>query len=154
MRLFFLFLLILTLVSCTQHENPKSFFDKGNYKKAFSLWLPLANDGDSFAQNYIGIQYYLGLGIDRNLGLAKKWFEKASIGGSADAQHNLGLMYENGDYLEQDLIVASMWFYVASQNGSTNAKKRIQRLLNDDKIFPNQYNHAKELAKQYLSVEN
>ena len=63
-------------------------------------------------------------------------------------------MYENGDYLEQDLIAASMWFYVASQNGSTNAKKRIQRLLNDDKIFPNQYNHAKELAKQYLSVEN
>ena len=103
MRLFFLFLLILTLVSCSQYENPKSFFDKGNYKKAFSLWLPLANDGDSFAQNYIGIQYYLGLGIDRNLGLAKKWFEKASIGGSADAQHNLGLMYENGDYLEQDL---------------------------------------------------
>jgi hypothetical protein len=47
-----------------------------------------------------------------------------------------------------------MWFYVASKNGSSNAKKRIQGLLNDDKLFPNQYNHAKNLAKKYLNIEH
>ena len=153
MRLFLLTFFLLTSTSCSQYENPKTFFDKGNYKKSYALWLPLANDGDLNAQNFIGIQHYLGLGMERNLGLAKEWFEKASLGGSTDAQYNLGIMYENGEYLEQDLISASMWFYVAYKNGNVNAKKRIQRLLNDDKIFPNQYNHAKDLAKKYLNLE-
>ena len=65
MRLFLLTVLLLTSTSCSQYENPKSFFDKGNYKKAYALWLPLANDGDLNAQNFIGIQHYLGLGMER-----------------------------------------------------------------------------------------
>ena len=62
-------------------------------------------------------------------------------------------MYENGEHVEQDLISASMWFYVATKNGNVNAKKRIQRLLNDDKVFPNQFNHAKDLAQKYLNTK-
>ena len=153
MRLLFLVVFLITSVSCSQYKNPKSFFDKGDYKKAYVLWLPLANNGDLDAQNFLGIQHYLGLGVERNLGLAKKWFEKASVAGLADAQHNLGVMYENGEHVEQDLISASMWFYVATKNGNVNAKKRIQRLLNDDKVFPNQFNHAKDLAQKYLNTK-
>ena len=47
-----------------------------------------------------------------------------------------------------------MWFYAASENGNKNAMKRIHGLLNHDKIFPNQFNHAKTLAEKYISIEN
>ena len=47
-----------------------------------------------------------------------------------------------------------MWFYAASENGNKNAMQRINGLLNHDKVFPNQFNHAKTLAKKYINIEN
>ena len=85
---------------------------------------------------------------------ANKWFKKAALVGFPDAQYNLGVMYENGEFVKQDLITASMWFYAASENGNKNAMKRIHGLLNHDKVFPNQFNHAKTLAEKYISIEN
>lgn len=154
MRLLFFAVFILLLVSCSRSDNPKLLFDRGQYQQAIALWHPLANNGDLLAQNYIGIHYYLGLGVERNLESARAWFEKAATNGFPDAQYNLGIMYENGEAIEQDYVIASMWFYVASKNGNNNAKKRVQVLLNDDKLFPNQYTHAKNLAKKYLNIEN
>ena len=154
MQLLLVAVLLFLSSACSQSSNPKHYFDKGQYKKAFSLWMPLAKSGDSVSQNYLGIQYYLGLGIERNLELAKKWYEAAASQGFADAQYNLGLMYMNGEFVEQDFLTASMWFYAASENGNNNAKKRIDALLNDDKLFPNQYSHAKILAEEYLSAKD
>ena len=155
MRLFLgaIFLLIFSS-ACTQSDDPKLYFDKGQYKKALILWKPLANSGDSLAQNYLGIQYYLGLGVERNLEFASKWFKKAALVGFPDAQYNLGVMYENGEFVKQDLITASMWLYAASENGNKNAMQRVNGLLNHDKVFPNQFNHAKTLAKKYINIEN
>ena len=101
----------------------------------------------------IGWQFYSGVGRNQSHTESYTWFLKAAKRGHVTAQYNLGIMYENGEYIKQDFIIASMWFYVASKNGSSNAKKRIQGLLNDDKLFPNQYNHAKNLAKKYLNIE-
>ena len=63
-------------------------------------------------------------------------------------------MHENGEFVKQDFIIASMWFYAASENGNKNAIQRINGLLNHDKVFPNQFNHAKTLAKKYINIEN
>lgn len=152
MQLFTIVILLLFLsLACTQSNDPKYYFDKGEYKKSIVLWKSLANSGDLVSQNYLGIQYYLGLGVERNLKLAKKWYEEAASQGFADAQYNLGVMYMNGELVEQDFLTASMWFYAASENGNMNAKKRIDGLLNEDKLFPNQYTHAKTLAEEYLN---
>ena len=154
MQLLPILILLFLSLACTPSNDPKYYFDKGQYKKALMLWKPLANNGDLISQNFLGIQYYLGLGIERNLELAKKWYEVAASQGFADAQYNLGLMYMNGEFVEQDFLTASMWFYAASENGNNNAKKRIDGLLNDDKLFPNQYSHAKILAEEYLTTKN
>ena len=155
MQLFPIVILLLFLsLACSQSNDPKHYFDKGQYKKALILWKPLANSGNLVSQNYLGIHYYLGLGVEKNLELAKKWYEKAASQGFADAQYNLGVMYMNGELVEQNFLTASMWFYAASENGNENAKKRIDGLLNDDKLFPNQYNHAKTLAEEYLTAKD
>jgi len=151
MRAFLVYVvLILFFVgACSETNDPKILFDKGEYKKAYSLWQPLAKDGDLFAQNYIGIHHYLGLGTKRDYKLAKEWFEKSAKQGFVDAQYNLGVMYENGEFVKQDYMTAAMWFSLALENGNAHAKRRMQALLDEHKLFPNQYNRAKELAKQY-----
>ncbi len=150
MRVFiFNIVLLLILSACTESKDPKFLFDQGKYEKSFPLWGVLANEGDSFAQNYIGIHYYLGLGTEKNYKQAKEWFEKSAIQGSADAQYNLAVMYENGQHVKQDYVTAAMWYSLAIVNKNEHARRRMQGLLDEHKLFPNQYNRAKELAKQY-----
>lgn len=134
------------VTACGDTSDPKILFEQGKYEKAYELWQPLAINGDLTAQNYLGIHYYLGLGVRRNYKQAETWFEKAANGGLPDAQYNLGVMYENGEFVSQDYVTAYMWFFVANQNGNSNARKRMQGLSDEHKLFPNQIRRAQEMA--------
>ena len=145
-----LLLLFVFLFACSEPVDPKAAFDQGKYKQAYAIWLPMAEQGDPAAQNYIGIQHYLGLGMKRNFKLAKQWFEKAAHQDYADAQYNLGMMYENGHYVKQDYVKAFTWFYIASEKGSANAEKRMQSINDEYRLPPFQIWNAVDLAKDYL----
>ena len=149
MRLIYSGLFILVLSACSDSHDPKILFDQGEYEKSLPFWVELAKQGDALAQNYAGIQYYLGLGTKRDHQEAKEWFEKSAIHGFADAQYNLAVMYENGEYVQQDYTTAAMWYSLAIEQGNQHAKKRMQSILDEHKLFPNQYKRAKELAEQY-----
>ncbi|MBL1142624.1 MAG: sel1 repeat family protein [Proteobacteria bacterium] len=140
---------IFLLTSCAENSDPKILFDKGEYDKSLPLWVELATKGDALAQNYVGIQYYLGLGTERNYQQAIEWFEKSATQGFADAQYNLAVMYENGQHVQQDYTIAAMWYSLAIDKENEHARRRMQGLLDEHKLFPNQYNRAKELAQQY-----
>ena len=145
-----LILLIICLNGCSDDNDPKMAFEDGDYLSAYRLWKPLAENNDMEAQNYMGIHYYLGLGIDRDMERAKYWFEKAAIKGYPDAQYNLGLMYENGQSVKQDFVKAYMWFYAADSQGNKNARKHMKSLSREHKLFPNQMRHAQVLAEPYI----
>lgn len=149
MRLIYSSLFILLFFACSDNQQPKSLFDQGKYEKAFPLWLALAEQGDILAQNYAGIHYYLGLGIKRDHQQAKQWFEKSARQGLADAQYNLAVMYENGEFVQQDYLTAAMWYSLAIEQGNQHAHRRMESILDEHKLFPNQYKRAKELATQY-----
>ena len=119
---------IIFLSGCSQASDPKILFEQGKYEAAYKLWQPLAEQGDLYAQNYIGIHHYLGLGVSRDYKKAKQWFEKAAEAGFADAQYNIGMMYENGEYVEQSYIEAHKWFTAAIENGKKKKKKRIEEV--------------------------
>jgi TPR repeat protein len=146
---FYISLFFLTLSACGESHDPKALFDQGQYERSLPLWYEIAEQGDALAQNYLGIQYYLGLGTKRNYRQAKEWFEKSAKQGFVDGQYNLGVMYENGEYVEQNYTTAAMWYSLAIDLGNEHARKRMQAILDEHKLFPNQYNRAKELAKQY-----
>ena len=141
--------LLIMLSACDESHDPKILFEQGNYEKSFNLWLPLATNGDTQAENYIAIHYYLGLGRSRDLKIAKEWFEKAAQAGHPDAQYNLGVMYENGESDKKDYVTAYKWFYLAKENGNTHAKNRMQAMAEEHKLFPNQMKHAVEQAKEH-----
>lgn len=151
MRSLLLIVFLIFFFACADSNDPKVLFNKGEYQKAYVLWQPLANKGDLVAQNYLGIHHYLGLGVNRDYRAAKEWFEKAAVNGFADAQYNLGVMYENGDFVEQNYVTAYKWFYLAKQNGNLNAVKHMKGMAEERKLFPNQINRAKELAKEYMN---
>jgi len=73
-----------------------------------------AEQGDSSAQNDLGLMYENGLGVTQDYKTAVKWYKKAAEQGEADAQNNLGVMYDSGLGVTQNYKVAAKWFKKAA----------------------------------------
>ncbi|HHF3737183.1 TPA: tetratricopeptide repeat protein, partial [Haemophilus influenzae] len=83
----------------TQEQQLQQGFEattRGDYKTAFKLWLPLAEQGDVKAQYNLGNMYVNGRGVKQDGFEAVKWYRKAAEQGLANAQFNLGVMYYEG----------------------------------------------------------
>ena len=105
-----------------QLEEGKAAFNKQEYQKAYALLLPLAEEGDTFAQTNIGYMLSQGLGVEKNEKKAIRWYEKASLEGDSDAQYNLGSMYERGRGTKQDYQKAFEWYSKSAEQGNEYAQ--------------------------------
>ena len=143
-------LLLLIFSACSRETDPASAFKKGDYQTSLELWLPLARQGDPEAQNYLGIQYFLGLGIKRDIAEAAKWYEMAARQGHSDAQRNYGDLFRGGRGVRQDFYTAYVWYFAASQQGNKNAKIQLGILSAQNKLSPNQQMHAKLEANEFI----
>ena len=150
-------LLIMTvffhMTACMNETDPKKAFDSGDYKTAISLWMPLAESGDTDAQNYLGIIYYLGLGVSKDYNKALEWYELAAKAGNADAQRNFGDMVNYGRGTKKDNYQAYKWYFAASQQGNKKAENQITMLAASGNLSPNQQMHAKIEANEFIMDE-
>ena len=145
---FFIYCLLLILLSCAGDVDPRVVFEKGDYAKAFPIWKVRAEQNDLESQNFLGIHYLLGLGVKRDFTLAKIWYEKAAISGHVDAQRNLGLMYEAGHGIPRDFENAFIWLYAAYRQGHPRAAASLQSLVT--KLSPNNKIVLRNKAKKYI----
>ena len=152
---YFILLFALLFVSaCAKETDPQKAFEKGDYETAFNLWLPLAENGDSNAQNYLGIIYSLGLGKERNIKKSLEWYERAAKAGHADAQRNYGDMINYGRGTRKDNYQAYKWYFAASQQGNKKAENQIAVIAASGNLSPNQQMHAKIEANEFILDES
>lgn len=144
---------LFQISACTKVTDPKKAFDNGDYETAISLWLPLAENGDTDAQNYLGIIYYLGLGTERDYKKALEWYERAAKAGHADAQRNYGDMINFGRGIQKDNFQAYKWYFAASQQGNKKAESQIEVIAASGNLSPNQQMHAKIEANEFIMDE-
>lgn len=147
-------LLIFTISGCAKETDPKKAFDKGDYETAFNLWVPLAENGDADAQNYLGIIYSLGLGQRRDYKKSLEWYERAAKAGHADAQRNYGDMINFGRGTAKDNYQAYKWYFAASQQGNKKAGTQIAVIAASGNLSPNQQMHAKIEANEFIMDES
>lgn len=61
---------------------------RGDYKEALQKLRPLAEQGNAYAQVYLGLMYYYGNGVEQDRLLAHMWFNVAASrfppGGTVD----------------------------------------------------------------------
>jgi TPR repeat protein len=73
-------------------------------------WLKkLSDEGHPNSQYNLGVCYYHGEGIDKNLSIAALLFEKSANLGHINAQYNLGICYKNGEGFYKDMKKAFYW---------------------------------------------
>jgi TPR repeat protein len=71
----------------------KAAFHNEDYKTAMEKLLPLAEQGYALAQNYVGVIYANGLGVEKDEKKGVEWYLKAANQNLAVAQDNLGFVY-------------------------------------------------------------
>ena len=147
-RLAALVLSVTVLSSCSDRPDALTAFHRGDYAEAFRLWRPLAESGDTQAQNYLGILYQLGLGVGRDYKQAFRWYHAAAVKGNPDAQRNLGTLYQTGEGTTKSNLRAYAWYYVALKHGSAKAQDYIDAMAG--KLTPNQQMKARGLMQAYL----
>jgi TPR repeat protein len=102
------------------------YYQKGNYEKALKIWTVEAEEGNKEAFYNLGLLYFFGNGVGKNLPLAFEYCQKAAVMGSPRAQNNLAFMYMNGLGVEKSYIDSYVWASVAIKNGYNS------QLIRDD----------------------
>jgi len=59
-------------------EDGLTALGEAKYEKAYAIWRPLAENGNSAAQYYLGVMYANGQGIKKDRVLAYAWFATAA----------------------------------------------------------------------------
>lgn len=118
-------------ISGTHHSD---LFDKKSVDEIYKMIIKLhkknkdiselidacintADQGDTRAQNLVGILYKKGVGVVLNYNEAVKWFKKAADQGYPAAQFNLGNMFDDGLGVPQNSVEAVNWFKKAADQG-------------------------------------
>ena len=128
-------------------ENAADAFEREDYETAYKLILPLAEQGDAYAQFNLGLMYGNGLGVPQEYKEAEKWYRLSAEQGHPEAQYNLGQMYRIGQGVQQDHVLAHMWWNLSASNGDKGAIK--SRNIIETKMTPSQIEKAQEMARNW-----
>ena len=77
----------------------------------FESELSNAQKGDKASMFNTGLLYYHGVGVEKNISEAIKWYQKAADKGSVEAMTNLGHIYLNGIVVAKDELQALNYYY-------------------------------------------
>jgi TPR repeat protein len=66
--------------------------------------------------------------VEKDLGIAAKWFESSAEQGFAKSQHALGIMYLQGLGVKENLEEAKKWLGYAANQGETGAREELEKI--------------------------
>ena len=134
-------------------ETENSSYIANPYEEAEKWFLKSAEQGNSDAQNFLGIMYQNGQGVEKDYVEASKWYQKAAEQGNGSAQYNLGGLYANGKGVEQSDAEALKWYQKAADQGNEKAKQKVAELAY--RISPPmEFNYEKIKAQANASKGN
>ena len=133
LALTFLFLLSSSsILFADDFQDALDAYQKQDYKEAYKLWLPLAEQGNALAQYTLGVMYHKGEGVPQDYKEAVKWYRHSKEQGYAEAQNNLGVMYDNEQGVPQDYKKAVRLNQLAAEQGASVAHYNLGELFRDD----------------------
>ena len=123
-------------------EDAQAACKKGDCKAALQSFRLLAEEGNVYAQYYLGAKYDRGQGVSRDYVEAAKWYRLAANQGFAQAQSDLGDLYKSGRGLPQDFTEAAKWYRLAADQGDAYAQYLLGFMYKDGYGVPLDYAQA------------
>lgn len=120
-----------SIVLVKDHKSERSLregtkaFDEHRFEDAFNLLQYSASNGVSEAQYLLGMCYYNGDGIKRDIYEAVKWFRKAAEQENSEAQFKIGMCYLEGMGVNQREEEALYWLQKSGEQGNSEAQIKL-----------------------------
>ena len=110
-------------------ETARDLMEAGEFEEARKLFEVYARSGNAEAEEWIGVMYGLGLGVERDDERAFEWYLRASLKGHPGAQSGLGWYYELGRGLPApDLVRAYLWYALSAIGGDPDALISLEQI--------------------------
>ena len=103
-------------------EEASQAYLQGDYAKARAIWQKMADEGDAYAMNNLGIIYDRGLGVPVDLGRAIFWFSKSANEGNPQGMSNYGWMLDQGRGVAPSPTEAARWYDKSARLGQAEAQ--------------------------------
>lgn len=137
----------MNAMSSTLFMLAQQLLQDENYEQAFEQFKLIAENDEHHADSQfnLAIMCQRGLGTEKNIHEAIRWYEAAANNGDDKAMYNLGAIYHDGaEGLEPDEEKYFHWMRLAAQKGNDRAKhslnqrftKAIQDITTDLKLSP------------------
>ncbi len=99
------------------------YIDDGNHQKALEIALPLAINGDSDIQNFVGMYYFSNTDNKENGKEAERWLLASVAQGNCYAAQNLSALYvSNIDGVPYSIEKSDYWRMKAKDLGFNHEK--------------------------------
>lgn len=118
-----------------------------DYYKARECFLKSAEEGNKYAEGYLGLFFEKGYGGKRDIEEALYWYEKAASKGNSFSQYSLGYMYFTGEVIEKNLEEAFKWYKESAESGFSPAQYALSYL------YKNGEGCEKSIFKAYYWLE-
>ena len=103
-------------------------FTRGDFNRASSIFIPLAERGNSVAQAYLGFMFETGRGVPQNYSEAAMWYRRSAEQGNGAAQYSLGLLYDKGFGVPRDDVEAHRWLNLSTSLASSRDRAGRERV--------------------------
>ena len=145
----FILLVIFSTVSLFTLAEDKGFtqYKNGEYTEALEIWTEEADNGEANAIYNIGLLYFFGNGVNKDLSIAYNYCKKAALKGLARAQNNLAYMYLNGIGTNKDYVNSYAWSLIAIKHGYNSQGIKDNAKMH---LTPAMYTDAERLANKMM----
>jgi uncharacterized protein len=119
----FIFLLTSSsVIFADDFQDGVDAYNRKDYKTAYQLWLPIAEQGDAEAQYNLGVMYDDGTGVLQDYKEAVRLFRLSAEQGNIGAKTNLGWMHDYGYGVHQDHKEALRLYRYSAELGNIYAQ--------------------------------
>jgi hypothetical protein len=110
-------------------HQASELIEAGRGREALVLFTRAAEEGDPAGEYGLGVLYFQGSGVARDIDESTRHFRAAAQRGHVLAQYNLGNAYLHGRGVEKSLDDAELWWRKASMAGYVRAQYNLGTLL-------------------------
>ena len=129
-------------------EQARDLLEAGEFAAALEAFWPAARSGNAEAEEWIGVIYALGLGVEQDYTRAFDWYLRAAMKGHPGAQSGIGWYYELGLGLPApDLVRAYLWYNLSTIGGDPDAAISLEEVIK--KMTPEEIEKAHILVEDY-----
>ena len=126
--IFIFSLFIISTPAIAEYSAGLNAYSDGDYVLSLEEFRDSARMGHAKSEFMLGVQYFNGLGVEKNRSIAAIYFHLAAERGNPEAQLAFGSIFIKGVGVWQNLVYAHYWLTLAADHNDSALQEHAEAL--------------------------